>query len=98
MKASEINVGDLLINDRGKVRQVVGIGPEWKSYPDQATEVCAGYRAVRQNKRGQWVEDRKASGRCTVESMASWAKARVIHPDQDMLDLLAILPIPEATR
>lgn len=70
MKKSDIVLGGMYSNGKGRTRKVIGMGPLFKLYPSQESINCLRYESVGGPKR----EDR---GNMTIESFATWAKERI---------------------
>lgn len=72
MKKSEIKIGGLYSNDRGRVRKVVDIGPQYILYDGQRNEENLCYEIVQDGTNN----NRMAGKQCnmTVIAFAAWAK------------------------
>jgi hypothetical protein len=79
MKKNEIVVGGVYTNQKGAVRKVIGMGPEFKLYGGQEDEECLQYELLK-GKRYPYSKGTSAPGNqinnCTVTAFASWAKER----------------------
>lgn len=75
MKKSEIRIGKSYSNGRGRVRKVVGVGPEYALYTGQLDGECLCYEIVQDGSK----KNLAAGKRCnmTVSAFASWAKEEV---------------------
>lgn len=72
MKKKEIMVGKTYTNGRGRERKVIGMGPEYKSYPSQESTENLQYEIVKDGSKTNWSAGQRAN--MTVASFASWAK------------------------
>lgn len=78
MKKSEIVVGAVYTNGKGRFRLVLDTGPQYKLYDSQTETDCLCYRGAIVQKRDVKQEPKENSTRA---SFASWAKAAVSPVD-----------------
>lgn len=75
MKKSEIEIGGMYSNGKGRVRRIIEEGP-FKLYSGQTDTDCVKYVTVKAgNKRNLQRESAM-----TRASFATWAKERVVEP------------------
>lgn len=72
MKKSEIEIGKLYSNGRGRIRKVIDIGPQYKCYAGQENDECLRYEIVQDGTK----KNRDTGKQCnmTLASFAAWAK------------------------
>jgi len=79
MKKSEIVVGGIYTDQKGAVRKVIGMGPEFKLYDGQEDDECLQYEQL-EGRKYPYSKGISESGNqinnCTVTAFASWAKER----------------------
>lgn len=71
MKKSEIKIGAVYTNGRGRERKVVDRG-DYPLYPSQTDRDCILYEIVKDGSKKNLTAGK--SGRMTATSFASWAK------------------------
>lgn len=76
MKKSEIKIGKLYSNGKGRIRKVVDMGPQYKLYDAQVCEDNLRYEIVNDGSK----KNRTAGeqGNMTLAAFASWAKEEVV--------------------
>lgn len=75
MKRNEIKIGKSYSNGRGRVRKVVGVGPQYKLYSGQADGECLCYEIVQDGSKKNLTAGEQHN--MTISSFASWAKFMV---------------------
>lgn len=73
MKRSEIKIGKSYSNGRGRVRKVVGVGPQYKLYSGQADGECLCYEIVKDGSKKNLTAGKRYN--MTISSFATWAKS-----------------------
>ena len=75
MRKSEIKIGGVYSNGKGRIRKVIGIGPQYKFYEGQECIENLRYEIVNDGSK----KNLTAGEQCnmTVASFASWAKEQV---------------------
>lgn len=72
MKKSEIKVGCVYSNGRGRARRVVDIGPQYKLYDGQESTENLRYEIVRDGSKTNRTAGQQQN--MTLAAFASWAK------------------------
>jgi len=90
MKKSLIAVGGIYTNEKGRFRQVIGAGAEFRIYGGQEDCDCVGYLSWRIAPGGEVVEVSPPVGtwfshRSTLRSFASWAKRHALSSEMRRL-------------
>ncbi len=75
MKASDIVVGGVYSNGKGRVRKVTARGPEYKFYESAADTDCVQYSILKGGSSGDYASDTHGHN-MSVASFAVWAKER----------------------
>ena len=75
MKKSDIIVGHIYSNGKGRVRMVVDVGPQYKAYDAQESRANLLYKIIY-----DWTKDNLSTGKkcpMTISAFATWAKEDV---------------------
>lgn len=75
MKKSEIKVGKLYSNGKGRVRKVIDIGPQYTAYCNQGCTENLCYEIVNDGSKKNGACGQR--GNMTIAAFASWAKCLV---------------------
>jgi len=76
MKQQDIAINRKYTDNKGNVREVTGVGSQFKLYGSQSNCDCVQYRVVEKKKGPHMVGELRNSTRI---SFASWAKAEVVE-------------------
>lgn len=74
MKKSEIKIGCIYSNGRGRARKVVDIGPQYKLYDGQASTENLRYEIIVDGSKSNRTAGQQ--GNMTLVAFANWAKER----------------------
>ncbi|WP_317399723.1 hypothetical protein [Anaerotruncus colihominis] len=72
MKKSEIKIGHIYSNGKGRLRKVVDIGPQYKFYASQESEENMRYEVINDGSKGNRTAGEQHN--MTLASFASWCK------------------------
>ena len=72
MKKNEIQIGASYTNGKGRIRKVIGIGPQYKFYDGQVCTENLRYEVVNDGSKNNRTAG--GQGNMTVASFAAWAK------------------------
>lgn len=72
MKKNEIQIGASYSNGKGRIRKVIGIGPQYKFYDGQACTENLRYEVINDGSKNNRTAGEQ--GNMTVASFAAWAK------------------------
>lgn len=75
MKKSEVKIGGIYSNGKGRIRKVVDIGPQYKLYDEQECLENLRYEIVHDGSKNNCTAGEQ--GNMTVASFAAWAKERI---------------------
>jgi hypothetical protein len=74
MKKTDIQINKKYTDNKGNVREVIGVGSDFKLYNTQQNDDCVRYRVVAKKKGPNMIGDCCNSTRI---SFANWAKTEV---------------------
>ena len=74
-KKSEVKIGGIYSNGKGRIRKVVDIGPQYKLYDEQECLENLRYEIVHDGSKNNRTAGEQ--GNMTVASFAAWAKERI---------------------
>lgn len=75
MKKSEIKIGHIYSNGKGRLRKVIDIGPQYKLYDGQGCDENMRYEVVKDGSKKNLTAG--TQGNMTMASFASWSKEEV---------------------
>lgn len=75
MKKSDIVIGEIYSNGKGRERKVIGIGPEFKFYDGQECTENMRYEIVKDGTKANLSKGKQCN--MTLASFSSWAKIEV---------------------
>lgn len=75
MKKTEIKIGHVYTNGRGRTRKIIDMGPQYKYYPEQESEENVRYEILCDGSKKNATRGQQCN--MTLASFASWAKEDV---------------------
>lgn len=75
MKKSEIKIGGVYSNGKGRIRKVIDIGPQYKLYDEVASTENLRYEIVNDGTKKNCTAGEE--GNMTIQAFATWAKSLV---------------------